>query len=55
MVVPIPFTRAIFLYGEPICVARGANVDEERVRVERVMHELADRVERDFDELWRKG
>ena len=47
MVIPIPFTRAIFLYGTPIVVPRNANVEEWRLRVEQVLNEL----EREAEEL----
>jgi len=52
MIVPYPFTRAIFLYGEPIVVPRDGDLEGWRGRVERAMNELADRAERDFDVLW---
>ncbi len=55
MIIPLPFTRAIFLYGEPIVVPRDGDVEEWRGRVERAMNDLAEEAERDFDELWRKG
>lgn len=40
MVVPIPFTRALFLYGEPIVVPRDADVGEWRGRVEQALNDL---------------
>ena len=46
MVVPMPFTRALFLYGEPIVIARDADVEAERVRVERALNELEAEAER---------
>ena len=55
MVVPIPFSRALFLYGEPILVPRDGDIEEWRAHVERSMNDLASRAENDFDELWRKG
>lgn len=55
MVIARPFSRAIFLYGEPIFVPRDADVEEQRVRVERLMNQLAEEAERDFDDLWRSG
>jgi lysophospholipid acyltransferase (LPLAT)-like uncharacterized protein len=55
MVVPLPFTKTIFLYGEPIVVPRDGDVEEWRSRIEQAMNDLADRAERDFDELWEKG
>ena len=54
MVVPIPFSRALFLYGEPMRIPRGAGVEEERVRVERALNELTDEAETNFDALWEK-
>ena len=43
MVVPLPFTRAIFLYGEPIVVPRDGDVEEwRRVEIEERMNALAD-------------
>lgn len=46
MVVPMPFSRALFLYGPPVSIARGADVEEARERLERTMNELADEAER---------
>jgi hypothetical protein len=46
MVVPYPFSDALFLYGDPITIPRDANVAEERLRVERAMNVLADTAER---------
>ena len=46
MVIPIPLSRAIFLYGEPIVVPRDGDVEEWRARVEVAMNELADEAER---------
>lgn len=46
MVVPMPFSRALFLYGPPFSVARGDGVEEARERLERAMNELADEAER---------
>ena len=54
MVIPIPFTRALFLYGEPIVVPRDADMEEWRLRIEERMNSLADEAERDFDALWNK-
>ena len=41
MVIPYPFTKAYFLYGDPIAVPRDGNVEEWRVRVEQAMNALA--------------
>lgn len=54
MTVPYPFSRAIFLYGEPIRVPREGDVEEWRLIVERAMNELADRAENDFENCWRE-
>ena len=45
MVVPLPFTRALFLYGEPIVVPRDGKVEEWRGEIERRMNALADEAE----------
>ena len=47
MVVPLPFTRALFLYGQPIVVPREGDVEEWRQRVEQALNAL----EREADEL----
>jgi len=54
MIVPHPFSRAIFLYGEPIVVPREGDVEEWRLTVEGAMNDLADEAERHFDELWKE-
>ncbi len=54
MVVPYPFTRAIFLYGEPITSPRDADAEEWRERVERAMNGLADEAENEFENLWKE-
>ena len=53
MVVPAPFTRAIFLYGEPIVVPRDGDVEEWRLRVESALNALERQAEVNFDQLWR--
>lgn len=55
MVIPLPFSRTIFLYGDPIHVPRDGDVEEWRGRVERAMNALADRVEGEFESLWQEG
>ena len=47
MVIPLPFTRAVFVYGEPVVVPRDGDVEEWRVRVEQALNE----VEREAEEL----
>lgn len=52
MVIPIPFSRALFLYGEPIVVPRDGDVEEWRLRIEERMNAMADATEADFERLW---
>ena len=46
MIVPHPFSRAIFLYGEPIVVPREGDAEEWRITVEERMNALADEAEK---------
>lgn len=46
MVVPYPFTKALYLYGDPIVVPRDGNIEEWRALLEQKMNELADEAER---------
>ena len=55
MVIPMPFSRTVYLYGDPIVVPRDGDVEEWRIRVEQAMNDLADEVERDFEKLWKEG
>ena len=48
MIVPLPFSKAVFVYGEPIYVPRDGDVEEWRVRVEQAMNELAEKAEEMF-------
>jgi len=54
MVVPYPFTRALFLYGEPIVVPRDGNVEEWRAEIERRMNALAEEAEQRHAEQERR-
>jgi hypothetical protein len=54
MIVPLPFSRAIYLYGEPILVPRDGETDAWRVRVEERMNELTAEAESNFEQLWRE-
>ena len=54
-IIPLPFTRALFLYSDPITVPPDGEVEEWRQKVERVLNDLADEAERDFDALWKSG
>jgi Uncharacterized protein conserved in bacteria len=54
MIVPLPFTRAIFVYGEPIYVPRELmpeQLEEYRLLVENRMNDLVEMSESRFDEL----
>lgn len=55
MIVPLPFSRAIYIYGDPIEVPRRGDVEEWRARVERVLNDLAATAEEKFEELWKEG
>jgi lysophospholipid acyltransferase (LPLAT)-like uncharacterized protein len=46
MVVPHPFTKVLFLYGEPLVVPRDGDVEEWRQRLEQTMNQLAAEAER---------
>jgi lysophospholipid acyltransferase (LPLAT)-like uncharacterized protein len=46
MIVPWPFTKTIYLYGEPIVVPRDGDVEEYRLKVERALNDLTEEVER---------
>lgn len=50
MVVPYPFSRAIYLYGEPILVPRDGDAEEFRLKLEQTMNALADEAERMVNE-----
>ena len=50
MVVPYPFTRAVFLYGDPITISRDEDVETARLRVEAAMNSLAVRADKYFEE-----
>jgi lysophospholipid acyltransferase (LPLAT)-like uncharacterized protein len=51
-IVPIPFSKAMFIYGPPIAVPRDGDAEEWRVKIENAMNDLADEAEKNFDELW---
>lgn len=50
MIVPRPFTKAVFLYGEPIVVPRDGDVEEWRLKIERQMNALADEAEAEVNQ-----
>jgi lysophospholipid acyltransferase (LPLAT)-like uncharacterized protein len=53
MIVPLPFSRAIFLYGDPIVIPRDGDVETWRKTVEDRMNQLTVEVETNFERLWR--
>ena len=52
MEVPRFFSRIIMAYGEPLEVARGADVENNRVELEARMNDLADSIDEKFAKLW---
>lgn len=46
MVVPLPFTRALYLYGPAIIVPRDGDSEAWRRTLEESMNKLADEAER---------
>jgi lysophospholipid acyltransferase (LPLAT)-like uncharacterized protein len=54
-IVPMPFSKGMYLYGAPIAVPRDGDAEEWRVKIETAMNELAEEAERDFDALWRSA
>lgn len=45
MIVPRPFSRAVFVYSQPLIVPRDGDVEEWRLKIEKVMNDLADEAE----------
>ena len=45
MIVPRPFSRAVYVYGEPIVVPRDGDAEEWRLKIERAMNDLAEEAE----------
>jgi lysophospholipid acyltransferase (LPLAT)-like uncharacterized protein len=54
MLIPMPFSRALFLYGDPIVISREEDVEQARRRVEQALNALAERADLDFDRLWKE-
>jgi len=46
MVVPLPFSRVVYLYGAPMLVPRDDDTEAWRFALEKTMNELADDAER---------
>jgi len=56
--IPHPFSRVLFVYGEPMVIPPGreeGGVEEWRQRVEQTMRSICDDTEARFDELWRQA
>ena len=45
MVWPWPFTKSVYVYGEPIHVPRDGDVEEWRLKVEEALNALAEEAE----------
>lgn len=55
---PLPFSRALYIYGDPVEVDRNATTDElehARLRLQRSMNEIRERAAVDFERLWHAG
>lgn len=50
MIVPWPFTKLVYVYGEPLVVPRDGDVEEWRLRVEQAMNEVTEEAERRVNE-----
>ena len=48
MIVPMPFSSAVFLYGAPISISRDEDVESARRRVEQALNALAENA----DNFW---
>ena len=46
MIIPIPFSKGVVMYGEPMIVPREGDIEEWRTRLERTLHELSEEAER---------
>ena len=55
MIVPKPFSKVLFVYGDPIVVPRDGDVGEWRLKIEKEMNDLAEEAERGFERLWAEG
>ncbi len=56
--IPHLFSRGIFVYADPIEVPRQLNDEESetlRVRIERVLNQISEESEQQFEELWVRG
>lgn len=45
MMIPIPFSKGVCVYGEPIVVPRDGDIEEWRLKLERTLNELSEEAE----------
>lgn len=45
MIIPLPFTRGVIIYGEPMAVPRDGDIEEWRLKLERTLDELSEEAE----------
>jgi lysophospholipid acyltransferase (LPLAT)-like uncharacterized protein len=50
MMIPLPFSKSVCVYGVPMIVPRDANADEWRMKVENTLNELSEEAERRMTE-----
>jgi lysophospholipid acyltransferase (LPLAT)-like uncharacterized protein len=46
MVIPMPFSKGVIVYGEPMAVPRDGDIEEWRLKLERTLDELSEEAER---------
>ena len=46
MIIPKPFSRGVFLVGEPIYVAEGEELETARIRIQSALNELTEKADR---------
>jgi lysophospholipid acyltransferase (LPLAT)-like uncharacterized protein len=46
MVIPMPFSKGVIVYGEPMAVPRDGEIEEWRLKLERTLDELSEEAER---------
>ncbi|HEU4887321.1 MAG TPA: lysophospholipid acyltransferase family protein [Thermoanaerobaculia bacterium] len=46
MMIPIPFSKGVCVYGEPMIVPRDGDIEEWRLKLERTLKELSEEAER---------
>ncbi len=50
MMIPIPFSKGVCMYGEPMIVPRDGNIEEWRLKLERTLNDLTAEAERILEE-----